>query len=313
MWVAWQAFHGARGTQIVDTHLIGQNIEGYIVRRNIGIGGMGRVYQGIDLAHDRPVAIKVLLPEFAEDEQFRTRFTREAELMITLRHPHVVDVYAYGNWHGYLYIVMQLVRGPSLERILTHHRFSPLSAWQIIQPLSVALGYGHTNQVLHRDLKTANVLIERQGDGNHLYLTDFGLGKRPGMDTTLTAAGVSVGTPEYMAPEVAMGSQADQRSDLYSMGVIVFELLLGKLPFQGTNPQMTALAHVDQPVPRASQLNPRFPRRLESLLMRGLAKNPNARFQSAEEFRQNYYDTVKELSEEEQKECYWLAAPGEQF
>ncbi|MCD4686082.1 MAG: serine/threonine protein kinase, partial [Anaerolineae bacterium] len=145
----------------MDTHLIGQNIAGYIVRRNIGIGGMGRVYQGIDVTNDRPVAVKILLPEFAEDEQFRIRFMREAELMVTLRHPHVVDVYDHGNWRGYLYIVMQLIRGPSLERILTHHRFSPLSAWQIIQPLTVALGYGHTNKVLHRDLKTANVLIER--------------------------------------------------------------------------------------------------------------------------------------------------------
>lgn len=289
----------------MDTELIGQNVGGYLVRRNIGIGGMGRVYQALDFKHNRPVALKVLLPDYAEDNHFRTRFWREAELMRTLEHPHIVKVYSFGQWGDFLYIAMQLVQGPSLERILLHHRFSPLTAWQIIRPLAVALGYGHLHQVLHRDLKTANVLIERRGEGNHLYLTDFGLGKRPGMDTTLTAAGISVGTPEYMAPEVAMGAESDHRSDLYSLGVIVFEVLLGQLPYEGANAQMTALAHVDQPVPRARDIHPGFPRALEAVLVRALAKDPDNRFQSAENFRQAYYDAVKDLPEEMRRTCYW--------
>lgn len=289
----------------MDTQLIGQTLGSYLLRRNIGIGGMGRVYQGIDMSKGRPVAVKVLLPEYAQDEFFRTRFLREAELMRTLRHPHIVEVYDFGEWQGFLYFVMQLVQGPSLERILLHHRFSPLTAWQIVHPLAIALGYGHSLHVLHRDLKTANVLLERKGEGNHVYLTDFGLGKRPGLDTTLTAAGVSVGTPEYMAPEVAMGAPADQRSDLYSLGVILFELLLGRLPFLGANPQMTALAHVDQPVPRARDLNPAFPRRLESILLKALAKDPQARYPDAEAIRLAYYEAVKAMSEDERRKCYW--------
>ncbi len=291
----------------MDDQLIGQNINGYIVEHNIGSGGMGRVYQAVEVESQAPMAIKIMLPEFAEDNSFRTRFLREAELMITLHHPHIVPVYTYGEWYGYLYIVMKLVKGPSLERILQRQRFSPLTAWQVVRPLSEALGFGHANHVLHRDLKTGNVLVEPRGPGNHVYLGDFGLGKRPGLDTTLTAAGISVGTPEYMAPEVAMGTPSDHRADLYSLGVIVFELLLGCLPFRGVNPQMTALAHVDQPVPRARTLHPHFPRRLESMLMQALAKDPAARFQSADEVRQAYYDAVKSLDDEARRTCFWVA------
>ena len=119
----------------MDTQLIGQNVGGYLVRRNIGIGGMGRVYQSLDLNNNRAVALKVLLPDFAEDDSFRTRFWREAELMRTLDHPHIVKVFDFGQWGDFLYMAMQLVRGPSLERILLHHRFSPLTAWQIVRPL----------------------------------------------------------------------------------------------------------------------------------------------------------------------------------
>jgi serine/threonine protein kinase len=289
----------------VDDHLIGQNINGYIAIKNIGIGGMGRVYQAYEVETQTPVAIKVMLPEYAEDHSFRTRFWREAELMITLRHPHIVPVFAYGEWSAYLYIVMQLVRGPSLERILPHHRFSPLTAWQIVRPITEALGFGHDHHVLHRDLKTGNILIEPRGQGNQVYLTDFGLGKRPGLDTTLTASGVSVGTPEYMAPEMAMGSAADHRADLYSLGVIIYELLLGRLPFLGVNPQMTALAHVDQPVPHPRAFEPHFPLKLQNLLLQALAKDPAARFQSAGELRIAYYEAVKALDDQARRACYW--------
>ncbi len=289
----------------MDHLLTGQNIHGYIIGRTIGAGGMGHVYHAYEIATRRSVAIKIMLPEFAQDESFRIRFWREAELMSTLRHPHIVPVITYGEWGDYLYIVMQLVRGPSLERILLHHRFSPLTAWQIVRPITAALGFGHDHRILHRDLKTANILIERCGEGNHSYLTDFGLGKRPGLDTTLTAAGVSIGTPEYMAPEVAMGTPADHRADLYSFGVIMYELLLGTLPFKGANMQMTALAHVDEPVPPPRTLHPRFPIRLQNLLLRALAKDPDGRYQSAQELQQAYYDTVKTLDESAQRTCYW--------
>ncbi len=295
-----------RGINAVDSELIGQNVKGYIVMRHIGVGGMGRVYQGYEAETQTPVAVKVLLPEYADDENFRARFWREAELMITLRHPHIVPVYAYGEWNGFLYIVMQLVKGPSLESILRHHRFSPLTAWQIVRPVCEALNYGHDQGVIHRDLKTANILIEPRGEGNHVYLTDFGLGKRPGLDTTLTAAGVSVGTPEYMAPEVAMGTSADQRSDLYSLGVIIYEVLLGRLPFLGVNPQMTALAHVDQPPPPPRTLNKQFPLRLQNFLLQVLSKDPKARFRSGEDMKTAYYEAVKVMDESARRVCYWV-------
>jgi serine/threonine protein kinase len=295
-----------KGVCAVDKELIGQNLDGYVIGSRIGVGGMGHVYRAIDSTTQHPVAIKVLLPDLAEDDSFRTRFWREAELMSTLRHTHIVPIITYGDWQGYLYMVMQLVKGPSLETILRHREFTPLMAWQIVRPVTGALGFGHMHQVLHRDMKTGNILVEARGEGNHVYLTDFGLGKRPGMDTTLTAAGMSVGTPEYMAPEVAMGADADHRADIYSFGVIMYELLLGRLPFHEKNPQMTALAHVDKPVPRPVMLHPRFPRRVQSVLMQALAKEPDSRFQSADELCQAYYEAVKCMDDAARRTCYWI-------
>lgn len=305
-------YRRSKGRHIVDDYLIGQNLNGYIVGPNIGGGGMGRVYQAYEAETQTPVALKIMLPEYAEDANFRNRFLREAEIMITLRHSNIVPVYAYGEWDGYLYIVMKLVKGPALDRVINHHRFSPLTAWQIVRPVAEALHYGHTeHQVMHRDLKPGNILIERRGQGNHAYLTDFGLGKRPGLDTTLTAAGIAVGTPEYMAPEVAMGNQADARSDIYSLGVITYELLLGQLPFDEGQSHLTALAHVDKSVPRPRRLNKRFPGRVESVILRSLEKDPNSRFQTAEEFKQAYYDAVKDLDEDTRREIYWLEDEAE--
>lgn len=214
-----------------------------------------------------------------------------------------VNVERIKNWG-------QLVRGPSLERVLQFRTFTPLSAWAIVRPVTEALGFGHRQQVLHRDLKTANILLDAdQGSRPHVYLSDFGLGKRPGFDRTLTADGISVGTPEYMAPEVAMGGQADPRADLYSMGVMIYEMLLGRLPFQGQSAQMIALAHVDDPVPRPRLLRRDFPRSLETLLLRGLEKRPDARFQTADELRQAYFEALSTLDEAARRQCYWVEQP----
>jgi serine/threonine protein kinase len=300
--------HYARNTggHSVDSYLIGQNINGYIVGPNIGGGGMGRIYQALEAETQTPVALKIMLPEFAENAQFRSRFMREAELMISLRHSNIVPVYAYGEWNGYLYIVMKLIKGPALDRVLIHHRFTPLTAWQIVRPVSAALHYGHQQGVMHRDLKPGNILIERRGQGNHVYLSDFGLSKRPGLDTTLTAAGIAVGTPEYMAPEAAMGLGSDARTDVYALGVIMYELLLGRLPFDEGQPHLTALAHVDRPVPRPRRLNSRFPGRVESVILRALEKDPDSRYQSVENVRQAYYDAVKELDDAARRVSYWM-------
>ena len=295
----------------MDNLLIGQNLNGYIVGHNIGGGGMGRVYQAIEVETQTPVALKILLPEFAQDEHFRSRFMREAQLMIALRHANIVPVYAYGEWEGYLYIVMKLVKGPALDRILNHHPFTPLTGWQIVRPVGTALHHGHQQNVMHRDLKPGNILVERRGEGNHVYLSDFGLGKRPGLDTTLTAAGIAVGTPEYMAPEAAMGQSPDARSDVYSLGVIIYELLLGQLPFDESQPHLTALAHVDKPVPRPRRLNPQFPGRLESVILRALEKPPASRYQTADALQHAYYDAVKDLDDAVRRASYWVEKNGE--
>jgi serine/threonine protein kinase len=197
---------------------------------------------------------------------------------------------------------MKLVKGV-IDRILEHHPFTPLTVARSCARWRKRCIWPRTQRFAPRS-QAGQYPVERRGQGNHVYLGDFGLGKRPGMDTTLTAAGMAVGTPEYMAPEAAMGTGADARSDVYSLGVIIYEMLVGRLPFDERQPQLTALAHVDKPVPRPRRLNPRFPARLESVILRALEKDPTSRYVSAEELKQAYYDAVKEMDDSARRATY---------
>ncbi|HLY29227.1 MAG TPA: serine/threonine-protein kinase [Aggregatilineales bacterium] len=286
--------------------LVGQQIGGYLIEQHLAEGGMGSVYLCRRPGSQEALAIKIMLPEHTEDGEYRERFEREAKTMQALRHPHIMPVQAWGEENGVLYLVMPYVRGPSVFDLLGRRRFSPLTAWQILNPVAQALEYAHGRGIIHRDIKPGNMLVEARSDtGNHLYLVDFGLSKVAGMKT-LTRSGVSLGTPYYMSPEQVLAKRISPQTDLYSLGVVLYELLLGRLPYTGDKAYDIALNHVREPVPLPHTLRPDFPRPLEPVLLRALAKDPRDRFRSAEEFRLEYAQAVQAIEPEARKIEYWV-------
>ncbi len=286
--------------------LIGAQIGGFVVGDHVAEGGMGSVYMCHRPGSQDALAIKIMLPEHTEDDEYRERFEREAKTMQSLAHPHIMPVEAWGEENGVLYLVMPFVRGPSVFDLLGRRRFSPLTAWQILNPVAQALGYAHEQGVIHRDIKPSNMLVEaRKETGNHLYLVDFGLSKVAGMKT-LTRTGVSLGTPHYMSPEQVRAKRLTSQTDLYSLGVVVYELLLGRLPFVGDKSFDIAFSHVREPVPVPRSLRPDFPVPLEPILLRALAKDPQDRFTTAEEFRMAYAQAVQTIEPDARKVEYWV-------
>ena len=273
---------------------------------------MSAVYQATSpIEMTDPLAIKILRDEFAESPEFLKRFEREAYLLMTLDHPHVLPVYDFGHAEGLTFLVMRLVRGPTLHTFEADHHFSPLTARQILDPLTAALDYAHNRNVIHRDLKPGNVMLEpRPPDAHHVYLSDFGLSKITG-SSLLTAAGKSLGTPQYMSPEQVMDYPLDRRSDVYALGVLTYQLLLGRLPFLARKPQVVALMQIRNAPPAPHDLVPTFPRPLEDVLLRALAKSPNDRYETALEFNRAYAQAVEKVSSAARTANYWIGPPPE--
>ena len=289
-------------------HLTGSVIDGFRIGSRLGGGAMGEVYEAFPdpAAPGNKVAIKFLSSDLLDDEEFVARFEREMRLMQSLEHPNIIPMIGYGAGTDYLYITMKLIDGVSLATLMRQRRFSPIATWNILRPLSEALEYGHSEGVVHRDVKPGNIMLEQHADGPHLYLMDYGMSKKPGMDVTLTEKGISVGTPEYMSPEAAMGRPVDHRADVYSLAVVVYELLLGVLPFDLGEPHLTALAQVRDAPPLPSSRNPDFPRPLEEVILTSLAKSAADRHASVTALAQEYYEAAASLSDEEQRTQYTL-------
>ena len=286
--------------------LTGSEIGGLVVGPLLAEGGMGSVYQAFRPGSKELLALKVMLPEYAEDQELRERFIRETRVMQTLQHEHIMPVYDAGEENGILYLVMPFVRGPSVFDLLERRRFSPLTAWQILSPVAEALDYAHTRGVVHRDIKPGNLLVEARGEkGNHIYLVDFGLSKMVGAKT-LTRAGVTLGTPHYMAPELVLAKPPTPQTDIYSLGVVLYELLLGRLPFISKKPQDIAFRHVYDIPPAPHALRPDFPKSLEPVLLQALAKKPRDRFKTAGEFRVAYARAVEDIESAARRVEYWV-------
>lgn len=289
--------------------VVGQQIACYTIGKIIATGGMGSVHYAHGPDVSEPLAIKILRPDYSQDEEFRKRFEREAYLLMRLDHPHILPVYDYGRADGLMFLVMRLVRGPSLYQLQTRRHFSPSSAYQLLEPLAEALDYAHDNAVIHRDIKPGNILIEADAtNGSNVYLADFGLSKLIG-DTLLTRVGKSVGTPQYMSPEQVLDHPLDRRSDIYSLGLLAYELLLGRLPYYAKTAQQVAFKHVKELPPTPRQLSPAFPEPLENVLMRALAKNPKERYATAGEFSAAYGEALQQINAESRKVDYWVGAP----
>src|SRR3984893_1517479 len=254
----------------------------YEIQREVAQGGMAEVYLARDRLLDRPVALKALFPEYAREPSFVERFRREAQAAANLNHPNIVAIYDWGQESGTYFIVMEYVEGRSLRELIhTEGTIEPGQAADIAAEIASALAFAHRSGVVHRDVKPGNVLLTQSGT---VKVTDFGIA-RAGTGDGLTQTGSVMGTATYFSPEQAQGLAVDGRSDVYSVGVVLYELVCGVAPFAGDSPVSVAYKHVRaDPVP-PSRRNPDVPQALEQIIMSALAKDPEHRYQSADDLR----------------------------
>src|SRR5215207_8637117 len=260
----------------------------YELEQKIGEGGMARVYRGRDLRLNRRVAIKVLHSHFASDANFLQRFHHEAQAAANLRHPNIVDVYDVGQDADTHYIVMEYVAGSDLKALLMRNSALPVEqAVYVGECVANGLDAAHRVGMVHRDVKPQNFIVGEQGQ---VKITDFGIAKSS-LSTALTETGVTFGTADYISPEQARGQTATPRSDIYSLGVTLYETLTNRLPFSGDSSIGVAMQHVSADPPPPRMYNPRIPPQLEALVLRTLSKEPAQRPATGREFArllQNY-------------------------
>ena len=282
--------------------LIGQQIGGYTIQSKLGEGGMARVYKAHQTRLRRDVAIKVILSLIAEQSDFKVRFEREAQLIASLQHPNIVAVYDVGDWGNLTYLVMQYVGGGTLRDLLRGGRaLDPRQATQYAIQMGKALHHAHLRGIVHRDVKPQNMLVSST-DSNQLLLSDFGIAKlfdtryeptllnpgasTAGNDVSLTNVGQIVGTAEYMAPEQIEGRSIDARTDVYALGIVLFQMLAGEAPFRSTTLHGLLFQHVHTVPPTIRGVNPYVSEHLSWIVSKAMAKAPADRFQSAEEMAQ---------------------------
>ncbi len=257
---------------------VGDEIGGYRIEAVAGRGGMGLVYRARQRRPDRTVAIKVIVPELAADPAFRARFEQESNAAAEIEHPNVIPVYEVGDEDGLLYIVMRFVQGIDLGALVSRlGALAPRRATYLTGQVAEALDAAHADGLVHRDVKPGNVLVT---GNDHVYLTDFGLIKRTAETRGMTAAGMFVGSVDYVAPEQILGKAVDGRADTYSLGCVLFELLSGRVPFERNTDVARILAHVNDPPPRLTNV----PDALADAVLCAMAKDPEDRFASTGEF-----------------------------
>src|SRR5512136_338875 len=266
--------------------LTGQSIGRYHILEQLGEGGMATVYKAYDTRLETDVAVKVIrtenLPQSGLETALR-RFEREAKALAKLTHPNIVPIIDYGEYENSPYLVMKFLPGGTLKQILKGQPVPWQSAASLLIPVARALDYAHRQGMIHRDVKPSNILITADGAP---MLTDFGIAKIIDQDITMDLTGTSatVGTPEYMAPEQVVSKTVDRRADIYALGIVFYEMLTGRRPFEADTPMAVLFKHASEALPRPRQFVPGLPEPVEKVLFKALAKKPEDRYQSMEEF-----------------------------
>ncbi|GAA3445493.1 serine/threonine-protein kinase [Planomonospora venezuelensis] len=277
-----------------ERSLIGREIAGYHVEDVIGKGGMAVVYLAVDSRLGRRVALKVLNPLLGEDDRFRQRFILESRTVAGIDHPNIIPIYeADAADDGTLYIAMRYVDGPDLRRLFYDRGPLPISQVnRIAAQVAAALDTSHAHDLIHRDVKPANILIAGHAEGEHVYLTDFGITKHRTSISGLTQTDQFIGTPRYMSPEQINKEVIDGRCDQYGLACVVYEALAGRLPFQRDNEIALLWAHLAEPPTPLSSLRPELPAEVDGVMMRALAKSPEQRYGSCTEFVAELRDAI---------------------
>ncbi|MFC1854163.1 serine/threonine protein kinase, partial [candidate division CSSED10-310 bacterium] len=284
----------------------------YEIKAEIGRGGMATVYQAFDPRFQRDVALKVLPLEFMHDPSFQDRFIREAQVIASIEHPAIVPVYDFGEQNGQPYLVMRYMPGGSLKKRLEHGPFNMYEIVNIFSRLTPAIDEMHSQGIIHRDLKPDNILFDKQ---DNPAISDFGLVKLTEASSALTGTKI-IGTPAYMSPEQAYGDQElDARSDIYSLGVILFEMLTGTCPFHADTPIRTAMKHIHDPIPPILNVRSDLPPKVEPLMNKVLAKKPDARYSTSGELTRDLHLIIspdfKPISISRDERSYQSSLPPE--
>jgi serine/threonine-protein kinase len=265
---------------------IGENVGPYRIVEKLGQGGMATVFKAYHPALDRYVAIKVLHPAFREDPNFLARFQREARIVAKLDHPNIVPIYDFSEHRGHPYLVMRFIEGQTLKTRLQDGPLGLEEVQRVMEAVGDALAYAHRQGILHRDIKPSNIILAPEGQ---IYLTDFGLARMAEAGESTLSRDMMVGTPQYISPEQAKGeTRLDARTDIYSLGVVLYELLVGRVPFQADTPYAVIHDHIFTPLPLPRDLKPDLPEPLERMLLKALAKDPDDRFQTIEEMMEAF-------------------------
>lgn len=266
----------------MSSNLIGKTIGQYTILEEIGRGGMATVYSAMQTSMNRKVAIKVLPPHFMHDPGFMERFEREVEVISHLEHPHILPIYDYGQAENVPFIAMRFLGGGSMAQLIRRGEIALEAIEKPFSQVCQALDYAHQQGIIHRDLKPGNIMLDENGNA---YLSDFGIARVMGSNLTGSAI---IGTPAYMSPEQAHGLSIDGRSDIYSMGVVLFELITGREPFQAETPMGLLLMHINEPLPPIQEFREEVGYTVQEVVEKATAKNPDDRFSSAGELAQAF-------------------------